>query len=111
MRGIGFFSLIPLFVATVALATVFGTVRGIIHDPQHRPVPGTNLTLKAADSEYTRTAITDADGEFIFDAVPLGAYTITVSSPGFASARQPVTVLSGASPVLHFELQLAFRSE
>jgi hypothetical protein len=111
MRGIGFFSLIPLFVATVAFSTVFGTVRGIVHDPQHRPVPGTNLTLKAAGSEYTRTAITDADGEFIFDAVPLGAYSITVSSPGFASARQPVTVLSGASPVLHFELQLASRSE
>src|SRR6516165_3547693 len=111
MRGIGFLALIPLFVATLTFAAVFGTVRGVVHDPQHRPVPGTNLTLKATDSEYTRTATTDADGQFIFDAVPLGTYSITVSRPGFASAQQPVTVLSGASPVLHFELQIASRSE
>jgi hypothetical protein len=110
MRGIGFLALIPLFVATLTFAAVFGTVRGVVHDPQHRPVPGTNLTLKATDSEYTRTTTTDADGQFIFDAVPLGTYSITVSSSGFASAQQPVTVLSGASPVLHFELQIASQS-
>jgi hypothetical protein len=111
MRANVVFALIVLCFSTTASAVVFGTVRGIVHDPQHRPVPGTNLTLKATDSEYTRTATTDADGEFIFDAVPLGTYSITVSSPGFASAQQPVTVLSGASPVLHFELQIASRSE
>jgi hypothetical protein len=110
MRATGILALI-LLSFTLAFAAVFGTVRGIVHDPQHRPVPGTNLTLKATDSDYTRTTSSDADGQFIFDAVPLGTYSITVSRPGFASAQQPVTVLSGASPVLHFELQIASRSE
>ena len=27
-----------LFIAVTAGATIFGSVRGIIHDPQHRPV-------------------------------------------------------------------------
>ncbi|HEY2383131.1 MAG TPA: TonB-dependent receptor [Terriglobia bacterium] len=95
----------------MTLATVFGTVRGIVHDPQHRPIPGTNLTLKATDSGYTRAATSDADGQFIFDAVPVGVYTITVASPGFAAAQEAVTVLSGSSPVLHFELRVASRTE
>src|SRR5689334_6897720 len=84
-------------------ATVFGTVRGIVHDPQHRPVPSTNVSLKATDSDYSRTTMTDAEGQFILDAVPLGTYTINVSSPGFAPTKQTFALLSGASPVLHFE--------
>jgi outer membrane receptor protein involved in Fe transport len=63
--------------------------------------------LKATDSEYNRATMTDAEGQFIMDAVPLGMYSITVSSPGFAEMKQTFALLSGASPVLHFELQLA----
>src|SRR5215471_3914188 len=111
MRAFGLSAVILLSRSTMTLAAVFGTVRGVVHAPQHRPVPGTNLTLKAADSDYVRTAITDADGQFIFDAVPVGTYSITVSRAGFAAAQQTVTVLSGSSPVLHFELQLASTSE
>ena len=28
-----------LFAAAGALATIFGSIHGIVHDPQHRPVP------------------------------------------------------------------------
>jgi outer membrane cobalamin receptor len=111
MRTFGLSAVVFLACATMTLATVFGTVRGVVHDPQHRPMPGTNLTLKAADSDYIRTAITDADGQFIFDAVPVGTYSLTVSREGFSAAQQVVTVLSGSSPVLHFELQLASTAE
>src|SRR5215469_5336221 len=104
-------ALILISCAAISFAAAFGTVRGIVHDPQHRPIPGTNVVLKATDSEYTQSTNTDAEGQFIFDAVPLGRYSVTVSNAGFASAQQPVTVLSGTSPVLHFELQLASRSE
>ena len=36
--------------AGAAWATVFGTVRGIVHDPQHRPIPGVEVVLKAENS-------------------------------------------------------------
>ena len=93
--------------AVSALATVFGTVQGIVHDPQHRPIPGAMVILKAADSDYTRNATTGAEGEFVLDAVPVGAYSLTVNSPGFSASQQNVTVLSGTSPMFHIELQLA----
>jgi outer membrane receptor protein involved in Fe transport len=111
MRALGLFVFILWFSATAALATVFGTVRGIVHDPQHRPVAGASLVLKAADSDFTKTTTTDADGQFTFDAVPVGAYSITVSSSGFDTAEESFAILSGASPMLHFELQIASQSQ
>lgn len=94
-----------------ALATVFGTVRGIVHDPQHRPIPGMEVVLKAENSEYSQITRTDADGEFHFDAVPIGEYTVSVAQAGFAPQVQKLAVLSGTAPILHFAMQLAAQAQ
>jgi outer membrane cobalamin receptor len=96
-----------ILLGTAAYATVFGTVRGIVHDPQHRPVSGSEVALKARSSDYTQKMQTDVNGEFHFDAVPLGAYTVTVTDAAFAVQEQSVTVLSGTAPILHFEMRIA----
>src|SRR5260370_8442411 len=106
MRGILKLLAALLFLSVPVLATVFGTVRGIVHDPQHRPIAGATVTLKAKTSDYTQTAQTDAEGGFHFDAVALGEYSVTASQTGFAMQEQVVTVLSGTAPILHFELHL-----
>jgi len=111
MQRSAFFVVSSLLIASLALATVFGTVRGIVHDPQHRPVSDAKVVLKARNSEYIQTTQTDANGEFHFDTVPLGEYTITVSQANFATQEQSLTVLSGTAPVLHFELQLASQNQ
>jgi outer membrane receptor protein involved in Fe transport len=100
-----------LFVAAGAFATVFGTVRGLVHDPQHRPVSGITVILKARNSEFTQTAQTDAEGQFHFDAVPLGEYTVIISDATFVSEPQAVTVLSGTAPILHLELHLPSQNQ
>jgi outer membrane receptor protein involved in Fe transport len=92
-------------------ATVFGTVRGITHDQQHRPVDGMTVMLKAKASDFTKTVTTDQTGQFEFDAVPLGEYVITVSKEGFSTQEQTVTVLSGTAPILHFELKISSQIE
>jgi outer membrane cobalamin receptor len=100
-----------LLTATAALATVFGTVRGIVHDPSHRPVASTQVVLKAVRSDYSENTTSDSNGEFHFDSVPVGEYTVTVSRPGFTTQEQKLTVLSGTAPVLHIELQLATQTQ
>ena len=100
-----------LLAALPALATVFGTVRGIVHDPQHRPVPDATVILSARTSSYVQTAQTDVNGEFHFDAVPLGGYRVTISAASFAGAEQTIAVLSGTAPILHFELKLGSQVE
>src|ERR1700730_11771889 len=88
--------------SSMALATIFGSVRGIIHDPQHRPIQDATVMLKSKSSDWTKSASTDANGEFAFNAVPLGDYSISVANPGFAQVMQNLVVNSGTEPVAHF---------
>src|SRR6202035_485763 len=111
MRGVLKLFATLLFLGVPALATVFGTVRGIVHDPQHRPIADATVTLKAKTSDYTQSAQTDGEGGFHFDAVPLGEYSVTVVQAGFATQEQIVTVLSGTAPILHFELRLPTQAQ
>jgi hypothetical protein len=91
----------------VALAAVLTPVRGVVHDPHHRPVADASVTLHAADSDFVENEKTNSNGEFSFSGVPVGVYVITVANAGFDSAQQNVTVASNTSPVLHFELEVA----
>ncbi|MGB7199583.1 MAG: TonB-dependent receptor, partial [Acidobacteriaceae bacterium] len=89
-----------------AHATIFGSVRGIVHDPEHRPIQGAHLTLKAQNSDWTRSEDSNANGEFLFTSVPFGNYTATVTSNGFQQLSQEVIVQSDTSPVLHLQLSI-----
>jgi outer membrane cobalamin receptor len=111
MRRISLLLAILFLFGPACLATIFGTVRGIVHDPQHRPVADIQVVLKATASDYFQTTQSDANGEFHFDAVSLAEYTVTVSKPGFTTQEQTVTVLSGTAPILHFELQIASQNQ
>jgi len=102
---------IVLLFAYTALATVFGSVRGIVHDPQHRPIADVSVELKSATSDWTRTVQTDQEGAFTFQAVPVGDYFVVVTKNGFAQERQAVTVVADSSPILHFQLKIGSLSE
>ena len=94
-----------------ARAEIFGTVHGIVHDPQHRPVQDADVDLKALHSEWMQHQKTNDNGEFEFSAVPLGEYTVTVMVANFQPSVQNLVVVSGSSPVLHFGLELASVAE
>jgi TonB dependent receptor/Carboxypeptidase regulatory-like domain/TonB-dependent Receptor Plug Domain len=90
-----------------ALASVFGQVEGVVHDPHHRPVGGARIVVKAGRSDLSFQTVTDADGRFRVAAVPLGDYVVKISEAGFADVEQTVTVSSDAAVTLHFLMPLA----
>jgi outer membrane receptor protein involved in Fe transport len=96
-----------LLSSLTAFATIFGTVSGLIHDPQHRPVPGAQVTLRASNSAWTKSMASTDDGEFHFDAVPLGEYTVAVELQGFARDEQKIVLSSGRDARVHFSLTVA----
>jgi hypothetical protein len=100
-----------LFLGPVAFANIYGAIRGVVHDPQHRPIQDAMVMLKAKSSEWAKSVTTDATGEFQFNAVPLGDYSVSIASQGFAQTSQDVTVISGTVPVVHFQLQVASANE
>jgi len=92
-------------------ATIFGSIRGLIHDPQHRPVNGASVKLHAVNSDFERTASSQNDGEFAFREIPLGEYRLTIESPGFREEEQQVVVGSGREVRVHFSLQVSVAAE
>jgi hypothetical protein len=93
--------------AISAFATVLVTVRGVVHDPQHRPVAGAEVTLQASDSDFVLHARTSTEGEFQLTQAPIGVYTLTISANGFATVSEPLSVVSGTNPLLHIPLEVA----
>ena len=95
-----------LLCGSLVRATIFGKIEGIVHDPQHRPVAGAAVKLQAITSDWTQSTQTDDNGEFTFTSVPVGDYKITVTQAKFQTAEQNVTVVSGSTPILHFQLAI-----
>ena len=108
MRRLYLLAAALLLVASLpASATVFATLHGVVHDPQHRPIAGANVTLQAADSDFALHVTTNADGDFELPEAPIGVYRLTVSATGFANATETLTVASGTNPILHIPLEVA----
>jgi len=93
--------------APAVRASIFGTVRGIIHDSQHRPIEGAAIALRSTQSDWHREASSDNEGRFQIDAVPAGDYTITIAKDGFQEFTGPLTVQADSAPLLHFPLVVA----
>ncbi len=90
-----------------ARGTIFGGVRGIVHDPQHRPVANASVQIKSATSDWSQTTQTNDNGEFSFPAVPFGDYSVSVTAPGLSPETQSLTLASDTSSILHFRLSVA----
>ena len=100
-----------LILTALAYATVFGSIRGLIHDPQHRPVEGAHVFVRSTTTDFFQTTTSDAQGEFHFDNLPLGEYRVTVETPGFTTEDQTLTLASGRDARLHFALSMARNAE
>src|ERR1017187_10084726 len=111
LLAFGVLILIAILIAPAAFANVYGAVRGVVHDPQHRPIQDAMVMLRAKSSDWAKSVTTGANGEFQLNAVPLGEYSVSVASKGFAQTAQDVTVISGSVPVGHFQLQVASANE
>jgi thermitase len=78
---------------------VSGSISGSVTDAQDgSPIVG------AAVTDGTRTATTDASGEYTIAGVPPGDYEVTASKEDYESSTSSVTVVSGGSSVLDFSL-------
>src|SRR5438105_4709242 len=100
-----------VFFALAAGATIFGSVHGLIHDPQHRPVEDAKVSLRSTTSDWLQSTVSDSLGEFHFDNVPLGEYRVIVEVQGFATEEQKVVLTSGRDAKPHFSLTVARAAE
>ncbi len=100
-----------LFVCAIAPSSAAGagtgTLQGIVHDPQHRPIPGAQVIVRSQNSNATKTVQSDRNGEFRLDDVAEGSWQLVISAAGFQALQRTVTVIAGKSPVEHLQLEVA----
>ena len=111
LRHCGLCAVALLWFAILAGATIFGEVRGIVHDPQHRPIAGAKVMIHAIGSSWFKDSQTDDNGEFEFTAVPFGDYVVAVNATGFDEEKKNVRVSAGSAPILHFPMTVAAVSQ
>lgn len=102
---LGFLTAIGLagLLALPAHADVYGSVNGSVDDSAGRPVAGALIALKS-ESGTALTSTTDKAGRFAFPRVPFDTYTVTVDATGFSIATEIVTVSSGNTVTVRFQL-------
>ena len=77
--------LITLAGSAFAQVATTGTIHVVIDDKDGGRLPGVTVTAEAPDSITKRTAVTDATGTAMLEALaPSSQYKVTTSLPGFA---------------------------
>jgi hypothetical protein len=102
---------LSLNISLPAFATVFATVHGVVHDPQHRPIANASVELHATDSAFELNTVTDNEGIFDLPTAPIGVYRLDITSNGFSTLTQSLTLASGTNPVLHIAMSVAVVKE
>jgi TonB-dependent receptor len=101
MRRLPFISFMLLMLALPGLGqSTKGAIAGRVIDATGAVIQRAAIQLDPSGVSTT----SDALGEYIFSAVPSGAYTLKVTSVGFTSTTKAITVVAGQT--LHADLTL-----
>lgn len=64
-----------------------GTISGVVQDTSGGIVPGVTITATSQDRGFSRMAVTDGNGRYVFPAMPIGRYTVVATLQGFETAE------------------------
>ena len=81
-----------------------GQIRGrVVEAATDLPVPGGTVTATSPNLGAARTVTTDDNGEFLIPNLPIGHYTVTISSPGVKPVTRAVLVDPGVTSPLEIK--------
>ena len=84
--------------ATALLAQTFrGTILGTVSDASGAVIPGATVTVRQAATGLERTTTTSADGSYAVPELPIGSYTVSISSNGFQTSMTKNVVVDVAT--------------
>ena len=97
-----------LSVAQTSTATILGTVK----DTSGALVPGVSITVKHTESGLTRSVVSGERGAYNVPLLPVGAYEITTTMPGFKQAvRSGINLVVGQEAVVDLTLEVGANTE
>src|SRR3989454_2976204 len=106
------FAVIALGTCLVFPQTSTATVLGVVKDTSGALIPGVGITIKHVDTGLTRNAITNERGAYSVPLLPVGAYEITTTMPGFKQAvRTGINLVVGQEAVVDLTLEVGANAE
>ncbi len=92
--GVVLIGLICAALADPALSQVQNaSLTGLVTDPSGAVVPGAMVTVKNKATNATYAQKTDGSGYYLFPALPIGAYTVSVEASGFKKTVRDDVIL------------------
>jgi len=78
-----------------------GKISGSVTSPDKKPVESATVQLlKASGNALVKTAITDKDGNYVFEKIAEGNYVISISAAGFAKKQTAQLTINAANAVI-----------
>src|SRR5258706_5988957 len=93
--------------AQVTTADIVGRVT----DASGGVLPGTTVTIENVATHDTRTAPANETGDYLFNLLPIGSYTVRMEVQGFNSQTSRVTLSAGDRLRLDARLQVGAVAE
>ena len=84
--------------------TDFASIRGTVMDDTGAVIPDATIQLQNLDTGAKQAAVSDASGNFHFEALVRGNYQATVSAKGFQNEVQAFTLLVSQIQAINFKL-------
>ena len=110
-----FYALMIAFLLTalpLSAQTFRGGINGTVTDSTGAVVPRASVVATNVDTGITHTTTSSSGGEFLFQDLPLGSYSVVVSISGFSTAKfAKVTVSAGTTYTLPVKLGTASATE
>ncbi len=72
-----------IFVPVALFAQDTAQMTGTVTDPSGAEVPNAQVTITSVSQGTARTATANSSGDYLFAALPVGAYNLTVTAAGF----------------------------
>jgi TonB family protein len=85
--------LLPLAALGLPGQNLSGKFTGAIFDISDATVPNATIVMTNHKANTVDMTVSDAEGNFVFKALPAGEYEMKVLKPGFAAYRAPQVVL------------------
>src|SRR5205809_7954207 len=105
-------ALIALGTCLVFAQTSTATILGVVRDASGALVPGVSITVKHTESGQTRTVVSGERGTYNAPLLPVGAYEITTTMPGFKQqVRSGIDLVVGQQAVINLTLEVGAAAE
>src|SRR5258707_622007 len=80
----------------ICAQVITASIQGSIQDSTGAAINGASIAVQNNDTGLVRAERTQADGTYQIDFLPIGTYTVTISSAGFSQLKQLNVVLTAA---------------